>query len=171
MCVCQVPIPRLARCIIHVEPWLQGPRGSSVPVDDVRGAFAAMARIPVLAAAVATAIVSMSLFNWFGVCITISLSGVTRLTIDACRTLLVWAVSLLLGWEKFNSLQLLGFFILVCGATLYNELITGMLQPQRSRTPSFSRPPAAPPAGLLTLFFPSPAKPHQVAAWLCLCVC
>lgn len=114
--------------IVIAALLLQGPGGRNLPVDDIRGAFVAMRRIPALAAAVATAILSMGLFNWFGVCITISLSGVTRLTIDACRTLLVWAGSLALGWERFSSFQLLGFLVLVCGATLYNELMAGLLE-------------------------------------------
>lgn len=104
-------------------------------MDDVHSAFTAIARIPTLAASVGVAVLSMGLFNWFGVNLTISLSGVTRLSIDACRTLLVWAVSLLLGWERFNSFQLLGFLILVCGATLYNELMVGLLEPPTRYAP------------------------------------
>lgn len=37
-----------------------------------------------------------------------SVSATSRSIIDTLRTLFIWLVSLGLGWEKFNWLQLLG---------------------------------------------------------------
>eukprot|EP00892_Ulva_mutabilis_P004515 jgi/Ulvmu1/2435/UM134_0016.1 len=143
---------------------LPGPMGRGSPVDDVRGAFEAIARIPALATAVAVAILSMGLFNWFGVNLTISLSGATRLSIDACRTLLVWAVSLLLGWERFNSFQLLGFLILVCGATLYNELMANLLEPPPRFRRTVSSRGLGPQYNRMTRRSPwMPAQPFEVS--------
>ena len=34
-----------------------------------------------------------------------NLSGAARATIDACRTLFVWAFSLGIGWERFHALE------------------------------------------------------------------
>lgn len=42
-------------------------------------------------------------------------SATARSTIDTCRTVLIWAVSLSLGWEQFKILQVLGFVVLVYG--------------------------------------------------------
>ena len=44
-----------------------------------------------------------------------ALSGAARATIDACRTLFVWLVSLWLGWERFLPLQVVGFAVLFSG--------------------------------------------------------
>ncbi len=41
-----------------------------------------------------------------------NLSGAARCTIDACRTLFVWAFSLAAGWERFHGLEArLPFFL------------------------------------------------------------
>ncbi|KAI8056204.1 hypothetical protein BDF22DRAFT_329752 [Syncephalis plumigaleata] len=66
---------------------------------------------------------SISMFNWFGLSVTSTLSSVARATIDTCRTLFIWMVSLSLGWEDFKWLQVTGFVMLVYGTFLYNGVI------------------------------------------------
>lgn len=44
-----------------------------------------------------------------------ALSGASRATIDAVRTLLVWLFSLAIGWESFHGLQVVGFLVLLSG--------------------------------------------------------
>lgn len=63
---------------------------------------------------------SIALFNFCGLAVTRSVSATARSTIDSCRTLLIWAVSLCIGWERFNPLQLVGFAFLVYGTMIYN---------------------------------------------------
>jgi hypothetical protein len=106
---------------------VQGPNGW--PIDDAKHTVQDIRAYPALGVALAASILSFAFFNWFGVSLTISLSGTARLSIDACRTLLVWAVSLVLGWESFHSTQLLGFLVIMCGTILYNELLASMLEP------------------------------------------
>lgn len=53
----------------------------------------------------ATMVVSIALFNFFGISVTKSLSGAARATIDACRTLFIWLFALGMGWERFHMLQ------------------------------------------------------------------
>ncbi|KAF3937062.1 hypothetical protein ABW19_dt0201797 [Dactylella cylindrospora] len=67
--------------------------------------------------------VSIGAFNFFGISVTRSVSATSRSTIDTCRTLFIWIVSLGLGWEKFIPLQLFGFGLLVYGTFLFNEII------------------------------------------------
>ncbi|RQM08194.1 hypothetical protein DH86_00000630 [Scytalidium sp. 3C] len=55
--------------------------------------------------------------------ISIGVSATSRSTIDTCRTLFVWMASLVLGWETFKWLQVLGFAMLVYGTFLFNQLI------------------------------------------------
>ena len=66
---------------------------------------------------------SISCFNFFGISITNKLSATSRSTIDTCRTLLVWFVSMYLGWEYFKFLQLVGFSFLVFGTLVFNKVI------------------------------------------------
>jgi hypothetical protein len=62
-------------------------------------------------------------FNFFGLSVTRTVSATSRSTIDTCRTLFIWVVSLGLGWETFKWLQMLGFALLVYGTFLFNDLI------------------------------------------------
>ena len=62
-------------------------------------------------------------FNFFGLSVTRSVSATSRSTIDTCRTLFIWIVSLGLGWETFKWLQILGFALLVYGTFLFNGIV------------------------------------------------
>ncbi|KAJ3109304.1 hypothetical protein HDU97_007798 [Phlyctochytrium planicorne] len=63
---------------------------------------------------------SIAFFNWSGLSVTTSLSATARSTIDTCRTVFIWGISLYLGWETFKYIQLIGFFVLVSGTVLFN---------------------------------------------------
>ncbi|KAH3670432.1 hypothetical protein OGAPHI_000947 [Ogataea philodendri] len=73
--------------------------------------------------------VCISTFNFSGVSLTHTLSATSRSTIDTSRTLLVWLVSLALGWEQFKTLQLLGFSLLLYGTLVFN----GVIEAEKSR--------------------------------------
>ncbi|XP_074658914.1 solute carrier family 35 member F6-like [Tubulanus polymorphus] len=79
-------------------------------------------------------LLSIAFYNYFGLAVTKSLTAVHRTLIDACRTILVWIVDLVIYYafdknfgEEFNItyglLQIDGFFFLMIGTALYNELI------------------------------------------------
>jgi UAA transporter family len=61
--------------------------------------------------------------NIAGQGITKHLSALSRTIINQCRTIVVWGISLILGWESFYILQFIGFILLICGALFYNEII------------------------------------------------
>ncbi|KAF2837727.1 MFS general substrate transporter [Patellaria atrata CBS 101060] len=67
--------------------------------------------------------ISIGGFNFFGLSVTRTVSATSRSTIDTCRTLFIWIVSLGLGWETFKPLQILGFALLVYGTFLFNDLV------------------------------------------------
>lgn len=77
------------------------------------------------AVAVSSILIMISIggFNFFGLSVTRSVSATARSTIDTCRTLFIWIVSLALGWETFKWLQILGFALLVYGTFLFNEIV------------------------------------------------
>ena len=62
---------------------------------------------------------SIALFNYFGLSVTKYVSATARSLTDTCRTLAIWIVSLLLGWEilmwPISLLQVVGFGLLVYG--------------------------------------------------------
>merc|ERR1719291_977083 len=68
--------------------------------------------------------ISISFFNTCGIGITKELSASHRMVLDTMRTFIVWGVSLLVGWENFSWVQLIGFLIVTMGICLYNEVIT-----------------------------------------------
>jgi len=67
--------------------------------------------------------VSIGGFNFFGLSVTRSVSATSRSTIDTCRTLFIWIVSLGLGWETFKWLQVVGFVLLVYFTFLFNGIV------------------------------------------------
>ena len=72
--------------------------------------------------------ISIGGFNFFGLSVTRSVSATARSTIDTCRTLFIWIVSLGLGWETFKWLQILGFALLVYGTFLFNDIVRPPLE-------------------------------------------
>lgn len=77
---------------------------------------------------------SIAFYNYFGLAVTRSLTAVHRTLIDACRTMLVWGADLIIYYafdkdfgepfdKQFGLLQVDGFFFLLIGTALYNELV------------------------------------------------
>lgn len=67
--------------------------------------------------------ISLATFNFCGLSVTRSISATSRSTIDTSRTLGIWLVSLVIGWEKFRFMQLVGFGMLVYGTLLFNGIL------------------------------------------------
>uniref|UniRef100_A0AAY4CTI5 Solute carrier family 35 member F6 n=1 Tax=Denticeps clupeoides TaxID=299321 RepID=A0AAY4CTI5_9TELE len=91
---------------------------------------------PVIMVALLGNTVSIAFFNFAGMSVTKEISATTRMVLDSLRTVVIWAVSLALGWEVFHGLQILGFLILLLGAALYNGLppaADGQLTPLKDR--------------------------------------
>ena len=66
---------------------------------------------------------SIALFNFSGLAVTKNVSATARSLIDTSRTVGIWAVSLLLGWEVLAPLQVVGFAMLVYGTLCFNEVL------------------------------------------------
>lgn len=110
------------------------PRGT---LEDALDAFCQVGRQPLIALALLGNISSIAFFNFAGISVTKELSATTRMVLDSLRTVVIWALSLALGWEAFHPLQILGFLILLAGTALYN----GLHRPLLARL-SRGRPPA-----------------------------
>lgn len=110
------------------------PRGT---LEDALDAFCQVARQPLIALALLGNISSIAFFNFAGISVTKELSATTRMVLDSLRTVVIWALSLALGWEAFHPLQILGFLILLMGTAFYN----GLHRPLLTRL-ARGRPPA-----------------------------
>uniref|UniRef100_A0A8C3SXE9 Solute carrier family 35 member F6 n=2 Tax=Chelydra serpentina TaxID=8475 RepID=A0A8C3SXE9_CHESE len=105
-------------------------------LEDTLDAFCQIGRQPLIALALVGNISSIAFFNFAGISVTKEISATTRMVLDSLRTVVIWAVSLAVGWETFHGLEILGFLILLAGAGLYN----GLHQPLLARLP-WRRPP------------------------------
>ncbi|KAK7907311.1 hypothetical protein WMY93_015923 [Mugilogobius chulae] len=91
-------------------------------LEDALDAFCQIGHKPLIILALLGNTVSIAFFNFAGISVTKEISATTRMVLDSLRTLVIWVVSLALGWEHFHGLQVLGFVILLVGTALYNGL-------------------------------------------------
>lgn len=96
------------------------PRGV---LEDVPDAFTQLGNNPALIGPILGNIISIAFFNFAGVSVTKELSATTRMVLDSVRTLVIWVVSLIVKWQKFQYLQPIGFAVLVVGMMLYNDVV------------------------------------------------
>ena len=115
-------------CMILL-PIMQQVKVGGTPFDSLPVAIEQIKASRPLLIATLGSIFSIAFFNFFGITLTKRLSGASRATIDACRTLFVWMYSLHVGWEEKglikNLLQVVGFIILISGTSMFNGIIRG----------------------------------------------
>ncbi|NP_001002559.1 solute carrier family 35 member F6 [Danio rerio] len=117
---------------IHVGSFADNPRQV---LEDALDAFCQIGHKPLILLALLGNTVSIAFFNFAGISVTKEISATTRMVLDSLRTLVIWVVSLALGWEKFQGLQILGFIILLLGTAMYN----GLHKPLMAKMPCFAR--------------------------------
>ncbi|XP_020780003.1 solute carrier family 35 member F6 [Boleophthalmus pectinirostris] len=100
-------------------------------LEDAIDAFCQIGHKPLIILALLGNTVSIAFFNFAGISVTKEISATTRMVLDSLRTLVIWVVSLALGWEHFHGLQVLGFLVLLLGTALYN----GLHRPIMARIP------------------------------------
>ena len=68
-------------------------------------------------------VLSIAFFNFFGISVTKAMSASHRMVLDSLRTVAVLILSVLLLGSKFHVEQLAGFFFLLLGTGMYNEIV------------------------------------------------
>jgi len=109
-------VPMYFICFIQAD-------GVGYPIESVPDALTQASNNIIIPTAIIGNAFSIAMFNFFGISVTQQMSAAHRMVLDSVRTLVVWSVSLILGWEQFHPLQLLGFFFLSVGTCMYNEII------------------------------------------------
>ena len=107
-----------------------GPKFGENPrhvLEDAYDGLYQLAHNGFLAMAFCGTILSIAFFNFAGISVTKEMSATTRMVLDSVRTLVIWGVSLAVGWQDFHALQLFGFVLLVFGMCIYNDIIFGPL--------------------------------------------
>lgn len=92
-------------------------------LEDARDALFQMKNNYIILIATVGTILSIAFFNFAGISVTKEMSATTRMVLDSLRTMVIWAVSLIVGWETFNGIQLVGFVILLLGTFVYNDVL------------------------------------------------
>lgn len=92
---------------IHVPPqFSSNPRGV---MEDAIDAFVQIKNNHLLLVPITGSIISIAFFNFAGISVTKEISATTRMVLDSIRTLVIWAVSIGIGWQIFHWLQVGGF--------------------------------------------------------------
>jgi hypothetical protein len=108
--------------LLPIAVWIVNP--ANAPKDsayahffDMQRGWNQMINTPTVLWSGAAIMCSIAMFNFFGLSVTRYASATARSLTDTCRTLLIWVVSLGLGWEKLvwplSLLQVSGFALLV----------------------------------------------------------
>lgn len=92
-------------------------------LEDLPDALVQIKNSAYLVMAILGTVISIAFFNFAGISVTKEISATTRMVLDSVRTLVIWVVSLFLGWQMFQWLQVVGFVSLIFGMCLYNNII------------------------------------------------
>src|ERR1700689_3609547 len=95
---------------------------SSSHFENVPDAFVQMKNSGIVMTAVLGNTFSIAFFNYFGISVTKTMSATTRMVLDSMRTFAIWGISLAIGWQDFQYLQIIGFIILLLGTCIYNKI-------------------------------------------------
>lgn len=105
------------------RPFSTDPDGR---LENVWDAFAQMGNNWQIVVATVGCILSIAVFNFSGISITKKMSATTRMVLDSGRTIIIWAITLGIGWQPFSYksflLQLAGFVLLFIGMLIYNDI-------------------------------------------------
>jgi len=117
--------------MLFIFYWIPGTSGGN-HFESSPDAIIQMANSWIVVVAALGTVFSIAFFNYFGMTVTKVMSATTRMVLDSMRTVLIWGVSLAIGWQTFQYLQVIGFVLLLGGTCIYNRIpypIPGLYYP------------------------------------------
>jgi drug/metabolite transporter (DMT)-like permease len=112
----------LMSLVLFIMYFIPGVSGGN-HLESTPDAVLQLGKNPVILLATLGNIVSIAFFNFFGLSVTKTMSATTRMVLDSVRTFVIWGVTLLVGWQEFQYLQVVGFALLLLGTCVYNKII------------------------------------------------
>ncbi|XP_044741626.1 solute carrier family 35 member F6 [Chrysoperla carnea] len=101
-------------------------------LEDFPDAMAQIKNNPQLWGAIAGNVISIAFFNFAGISVTKEISATTRMVLDSVRTVFIWVISILLGWQGIHVLDVIGFATLIAGMCIYNNIVINRCIPLRT---------------------------------------
>lgn len=92
-------------------------------MEDVHDAVVQMSNNLLIAVALGGTIFAIAFYNSSGLSLTKEISATTRMVLDSIRTMVVWAFALIVQWQEFQYIELIGFVALLFGTFIYNNII------------------------------------------------
>jgi len=65
-------------------------------------------------------VVLVAFYMYGSIAVTKEFNATTRMVLESTRSVIVWVVSVCVGWQHFQYLQLIGFCVMTIGIFLYN---------------------------------------------------
>eukprot|EP00731_Ephydatia_muelleri_P033902 Em0041g15a len=66
---------------------------------------------------------SIAFFNLAGLTVTLTMNATTRMVLDTSRGIIIWVISIAVGWQIFEPLQPVGYIILLAGIWMNDDVI------------------------------------------------
>jgi len=98
--------------------------------EDTPDALLQIGNSAIVAVATLGNVLSIAGFNFFGISVTKHLNAATRMVLDSVRTIVIWAVSVAVGWDVIDATdpgfwtQFAGFIVLLVGTMVYNRILS-----------------------------------------------
>eukprot|EP00794_Sanderia_malayensis_P020372 gene20372-22381_t len=133
--------------VLPVVYFIPGPQNHN-SYENSLDALKMIGNSPKLAIFCALYLLSIAFYNFFGLSVTKALTAVHRTLLDACRTLVVWVISLFIyyvidesfgeEWNKaYGMIQVDGFLFLLIGTVMYNQLFDFSWLPCTKNQPTY----------------------------------
>lgn len=68
-------------------------------------------------------LISIAFYNYAGLSITKEISSIARMIVEIVCIVTVWSISLMIGWQEFYCLQLIGFIVILVGMGIYSKIV------------------------------------------------
>ena len=96
--------------------------------EDTIDAFKQWAYTPYVLVPSLGLVFSIAFFNFAGLTVTKTMNATTRMVLDTLRSIIIWVISLAVGWQQFEPFQPVGYIILLAGIWIYYDAIMPIIR-------------------------------------------